>query len=171
MPGTPPARPTPPRSLAEERPRGPPRLARGALPTGTRGSPASSRPRTCRPPPSAPPPRASRSPGACGRRAARVSPPPAPAGGLARPESARPSSHSRPVSSSPRPLAAPRGPKSHPCRGFPLGPCASWKSRGGSGTREGTRSPTREKERWGRRGSGKRSAAFGVLRTLSGNSG
>lgn len=65
-----------------------------------------------------------------------------------------PSSHSRPVSSSPRPFAASRGPKSHPCRGFPLGPCASWKSRGGSGTREGTRSPTHEKGRWGPRGQG-----------------
>lgn len=69
MPGAPPARPAPPRSLAEERPRGPPPPARGALPSGTLWPPASARPRTCRPPPSAPPPRASRSPGACGRRA------------------------------------------------------------------------------------------------------
>lgn len=46
-----PARPAPPRSLAEERPRGPARPARGELPTGSLQPPASPRPSTCRPPP------------------------------------------------------------------------------------------------------------------------
>lgn len=90
------AQPAPPRSLAEERPRGPPRPARGALPTGALPPPASSRPHL----PasdllSSPAPRASRSP--------------APVAFARRPRfpTPRPSRRSFPSPSLPRPLLLP----------------------------------------------------------------
>lgn len=138
MPGAPPARPAPPRSLAEERPRRRALHAGRCLPALSRGP----HPRAPAPAGRRPPPRPLGLP-ALPARAAPARRQGFPAPGPRVPESARPScSHPRPVSSSPRPLAAPRGPKSHPCGGgFPLGPGASWKSRGGLEAREGTRSP------------------------------
>lgn len=97
---------------------------------------------------SAAPPRASRFPGSSARCATPGFPhPPVQARRPSRPQvRPAPSSHPRLVSSSPRPLAAPRGPKYHPCGGFPLGPHSSWKSRGDSETREGERSPPTRSE-------------------------
>lgn len=97
---------------------------------------------------SAAPPRASRFPGSSARCATPGFPhPPVQARRPSRPQvRPAPSSHPRLVSSSPRPLAAPRGPKYHPCGGFPLGPHSSWKSRGDSETREGARSPPTRSE-------------------------
>lgn len=173
MPGAPPARPAPPRSLAEERPRGPPRPARGVLPTGTLGSPASSRPRTCRPPPSAPPPRASRSPGACGRRAARVSPRPAPARRPARPRVCPPFLLSLP----PRFLLSPpsrrtSGSQIPPLSRLSAGPLrfveVTWWLRNPGGN---AKPPLQEATLGRLGGSERRSVACGVFRLLSGNSG
>lgn len=127
MPGAPPARPAPPRSLAEERPRGPPRPARGALPTGALPPPASSRPRTCRPPALCPAP----PPGlpALPARAAPARRPgfPTPRSGpavLPVPKSAPPPPSPTPASFPPLPALSPhfRVPNPTPVAAFRWGP-------------------------------------------------
>lgn len=171
MPGAAPALPGPPRSLADERPRGPARPARGALPTGSLGPHASPRPRTCGRPPRP------RPPGFPLSRLCRAAPgfphAPVPARRPSRPESAPPRLLPPPLrSSSPRPQAAPRGPRSHPCRRFPLGPpCfveVTWWLR----NPEGSAKPPHQKRGWDRLRSWRRRAALGgVSRPLSENSG
>lgn len=124
-------------------------------------------------PASAPPPGLPALPAPAPAACRWVSPPPRPCPpSFPSPSPPRPSfSHPRLVSSCPRPLAALRGPKSHPCRSFPLGPHSSWKSRGCLRNPGGSSKPTHRRRCWGRRGSGRRGAAFGVFRPLSENLG
>lgn len=117
--------PAPPRSLAEERPRGSPRPARAALPTGARPPPASWR-RTCRPPAPrpAPPLGLPASSARVAVREARASPP---RPGRASPSPPRPSlAHPAPFP----PLGASSGSPS-PARFVEV----TWRPRNPAGTR------------------------------------
>lgn len=122
MPGAPPVQP--PRRAASRRSG---RAAGRALDAGRCLLELSShrhpRAHTCRPPAPRPAPKGfPLSKRVLPRRLFPASPPPVPARRPSRPQVCPAPSFSQPASFPP--LAAPRGPKSHPCRSFPLGPPA-----------------------------------------------
>ena len=167
------ARPAPPRSLAEERPPGPARPARGELPTGSLPPPASPRPSTCRPPPL---------PRPLGLPAFPAPAPAAQRPGFPTPQSepaVLPVPKSAPPPPSPTPASFPPLPALSPHLGVPnTTPVAAF--RWGltlRGSHVVTPKPGREREahpqeaRLGRWGSRRCRAASGVFRPLSENSG